>query len=62
MNYKVWDDAMENCSAEKTFFDTKYLELCDIFLDYPDIQVFDKLNKIDPSHQKYYDEYKAKRK
>jgi hypothetical protein len=46
----------------KTFFDTKYLELCDLFSDYSDTKVFDKLNKIDPSHQKYYDEAKAKRK
>lgn len=46
----------------KAFFDTKYLELCDMFLDYTDASVYEKLSKIDPSHQKSYDEYKAKRK
>jgi hypothetical protein len=45
----------------KTFFDTKYLELCDLYLDYSDASIFDKLSKIDQSHQKSYDEYKAKR-
>jgi hypothetical protein len=46
----------------KSFFDTKYLELCDVFLDYPDKSIYDKLSKTDPSHQKNYDEYKGKRK
>ena len=46
----------------KAFFDTKYLELCDLFIDYRDSTVYQKLSKIDQSHQKSYDEYKAKKK
>ena len=46
----------------RIFFDTKYLELADIFTDYWDPDIFNKLNAIDPSHQRYYDEYRNKRK
>lgn len=46
----------------KTFFDTKYLELCELFLNHPDETIYQKLSFIDPSHQKSYDEYRQKRK
>ncbi len=46
----------------KTFFDTKYLELCDLFLEYADASVYTTFGVIDPSHQKSYQEYKQKRK
>lgn len=45
----------------KLFFDTKYLELAQLFGDYPTSDIFDKLSKIDPSHQQTYMEYKQKR-
>ncbi len=45
----------------KVFFDTKYLEFCDILKDYPDKSVFDRLKKIDPAHISTYDEYQKKR-
>lgn len=47
--------------AIKTFFDTKYLELCELFLNYPDDTIYQKLSAIDPSHQKSYEEYQKKR-
>ncbi len=46
----------------KTFFDTKYLELCELFLDSTDPDIYYKLSQYDPSHQKNYDEYKLKRR
>jgi hypothetical protein len=46
----------------KTFFDAKYLEIADIFFDYPDPDFYVILSKIDPYHQKTYDEYRLKRK
>ena len=47
--------------AIKAFFDTKYLEIAQIFLDYPDRNVYGRLTRIDPNHQKTYEEYAAKR-
>lgn len=44
----------------RTFFDAKYLELADVFTRYSDKSIYDKLNDVDPSHQKTYDEYKTK--
>ncbi|MBI5214900.1 MAG: DUF4835 family protein [Ignavibacteriae bacterium] len=44
----------------RLFFDTKYLEIAETFLDYPDRSVYEKLVKIDPSHQKTYEEYAYK--
>jgi hypothetical protein len=46
----------------KTFFDTKYLELCELFLDFKDPDIYRKFSLIDPSHQKSYEEYQQKRK
>jgi len=46
----------------KTFFDTKYLELCELFLNHPDDAIYQKLSSIDPSHQKSYEEYQEKRR
>ena len=45
----------------KAFFDTKYLEIAQVFLDYPDRNVYGRLMRIDPNHQKTYEEYAAKR-
>ena len=45
----------------KTFFDTKYQEIAEKFLTYPDVNVYSELNAIDPSHIKTYSEYRAKR-
>jgi len=44
------------------FFDTKYLELADIFTEYSDPEIYTKLITVDPAHQRYYDEYKNKRR
>jgi hypothetical protein len=46
----------------RIFFDTKYLELADLFTDYWDPEIYAKLDAIDPSHQRYYDEYRNKMK
>ena len=46
----------------RTFFDTKYLEIAETFAGSSDPFVFDRLSKIDPAHQKTYDEYKEKQK
>lgn len=47
--------------AIKTFFDTKYLELCELFQSHPDDKIYQKLSFIDPYHQKSYEEYQEKR-
>lgn len=44
----------------KIFFDTKYLEIAETFLGYPDTDVFRRLAEIDASHQQTYDEYSKK--
>jgi hypothetical protein len=48
--------------AIKTFFDTKYLEMADILLDYPDPTIYIKLGRIDPYHQMTYEEYRIKKR
>lgn len=45
----------------KTFFDTKYLELCEVFQGSTTPDIFRKLGRIDPSHQQSYDECAKKR-
>jgi hypothetical protein len=46
----------------RSWFDTKYLELAQVFQDYPDPEIYLKLTKIDPANQKTYDQYRADRK
>ena len=46
----------------KVLFDTKYLEIAETFQEYPDPNFFIVLSKIDPSHQKTYDEYRLKKR
>ena len=46
--------------AIRTFFDTKYLEIAEAFLDYSDRDVYNKLIEIDPAHQSTYEEYAKK--
>jgi hypothetical protein len=45
----------------KTFFDSKYMELANLFLDYPDPNVYLLLSRIDPVNQSTYEAYRAKR-
>ncbi|HYQ86017.1 MAG TPA: DUF4835 family protein [Bacteroidota bacterium] len=40
----------------RTFFDSKYQEIAEIFLKDPDREVFARLSKIDPAHQTKYEE------
>lgn len=44
----------------KIFFDTKYLEICDILINQSDKSYFDILKKLDPSHISNYEEAKKK--
>ena len=46
----------------KTFFDTKYLEIAEVFLKSNDPMIYSRLSRIDPEHTKTYDEYAEKRK
>ena len=46
----------------KSFFETKYLEIADLFLSYPDASVYATLSSVDPPHRNTYDEYATKRK
>ena len=46
----------------KSFFETKYLELADLFLSYPDVSVYDTLSSVDPPHRNTYEEYAGRRK
>jgi hypothetical protein len=41
----------------KLFFDTKYLEIAEQFLNYPDRAVYITFARIDPGHQTTYEEY-----
>lgn len=41
----------------KTFFDTKYQEIAESFLRYPDRSVYRRLSEADPNHQITYQEY-----
>ncbi len=42
------------------FFDSKATEIAEIFIDYGDRSVYDKLSSIDPSHQSIYTEAKGR--
>lgn len=44
----------------KVFFDTKYLEFCDVLSSQKDKIIFDLLKKIDPAHISSYDKCKKK--
>ena len=57
---KLRDKINQPSQCIRLFFDTKYLEIANTFLKDPDLTVFSRLSKIDPAHQKTYDEYKAK--
>lgn len=46
----------------KSFFDTKYLEIADVFTSYPDPNIYKTFSYIDPSHQTTYEDYRARRK
>jgi hypothetical protein len=39
----------------RTFFDAKYGEIIDHLMGYPDIEIFEKLKKVDPPHSARYD-------
>lgn len=41
----------------RTFFDAKYLEIANLFLQHPDRNVYERLAIIDPSHKTTYEEY-----
>lgn len=41
----------------KVFFDTKYMELADLFVNNPDKTIYNTLAGIDPAHLKTYEEY-----
>jgi len=44
----------------RMFFDTKYGEIAEVLLDYPDRSVYDRLSNIDPSHRSTYEEYRIR--
>ena len=44
----------------KTFFDSKYLEIADVFLSWPDRGIYDRLIVADPGHQGTYDTYRRR--
>jgi len=44
----------------KTFFDSKYLEIADGFLTWPNRAVYERLSAADPSHQGTYDDYRQR--
>ena len=46
----------------RSFFEAKYMEIAETFRDYPDPAIYVRFDTIDPSHQKTYDEYLAKRR
>jgi hypothetical protein len=46
----------------RVFFDTKYKELAELFVGYPDPSVYAELATVDPTHQTTYEEYRKKTK
>jgi hypothetical protein len=44
----------------RTFFDSKYLEIAESFLQWPDRSVYDRLIVADPAHQGTYDTYRRR--
>lgn len=44
----------------KQFFDAKYREIAEIFSNYPDKNVYDKLSLYDPEHRSTYQEWMTK--
>jgi hypothetical protein len=44
----------------RTFFDSKYHEIADVFLTWPDRGVYDRLITADPAHQGTYDGYRRR--
>jgi histone deacetylase complex regulatory component SIN3 len=44
----------------KVFFDTKYMEIADLFVNNPDKTIYAKIGNIDPAHLKTYEEYAQK--
>ena len=44
----------------RLFFETKYLEISEVFQRDPDLTVYTRLSKIDPAHQTSYEEYSKK--
>jgi len=42
------------------FFEAKYLEICEVYQKDPDLTIYTQLTKIDPAHQKSYEEYSKK--
>jgi len=44
----------------RALFDTKYLEIADLFLNYPEKNVYTKFASIDPAHRSTYEEYQKK--
>lgn len=45
----------------KAFFDSKYLEIADLFMSYPDPGVYVQLATFDPAHQSTYEQYRDRR-
>jgi hypothetical protein len=41
----------------RTFFETKYQEIAEVFLQYPDRLVYNRLSAADPAHQGTYSEF-----
>ena len=44
----------------KVFFDSKYLEIADVFLAWPDRDIYDRLTAADQAHQGTYDTYRRR--
>lgn len=44
----------------KTFFDSKYLEIAELFLPWPDRDIYDRISVADPAHQGTYDTYRRR--
>ena len=42
------------------FFDEKYVEIAEAFMDYGNKSIYDKLIQYDPSHQNTYEDYKKR--
>lgn len=53
---KLQSKINQRSQATRIFFDTKYLEIADLFANDPEPSVYDRLSTIDPAHRQTYED------
>jgi len=55
---KLRDEQSPLSLLDRIFFESKYVEIADVFRSWPDKSVYDRLTAADPSHESTYDAYR----